>query len=307
MNLLSAMTAFRHVAETASFSAAGQRLGRSKTAISKLVGELEQHLGVRLLQRTTRRVALTDAGEAYLPRCVQVLIELEELDAAMQDAQVALRGGLRITAPQTFGEMRLLPVLAEFYRREPAISLDLSLTDRFVDLVEERFDLAIRIGELTDSSLVARWLADMQLVPCASPGFLATHGVPASPMALARLPCIIDSNGRPPRQWTFTVAESRVVVPVDGRFTVTGLNPARQLALAGHGCAMLPDFVIQADLAAGTLVQLLGDALPPRRGIYAVYPHRRYLPRRLTLLVDYLAHALGGSDGARRGAATTGR
>jgi len=291
MDLLNAMTAFRHVAETASFSAASRLTGRSKTAVSKLVGELERHLGARLLQRTTRRVTLTDAGGAYLARCIQVLNDLDELHGEMRDAQAALRGTLRISAPQTFGEMHLMPVLAAFSRREPAVALELSLTDRFVNLIEERFDLAVRIGELTDSSLVARRLGDMQALLCASPDYLAANGRPGTPTALSSAPCIIDSNMRQPRQWTFTLAGARVTVPVSGNFTVNSPGAARLLALAGHGFAMLPDFVVQADLAAGTLVQLFSEALPPRRGIYAVYPHRRYLSRRLSVLVEFLAGA----------------
>jgi len=291
MNLLGAMAAFRHVAETASFSLAGQRLGRSKTAVSKLVSELERHLGVRLLQRTTRRVTLTEAGRNYLQRCVQILTDIDELHGEMREAQLAVRGSLRISAPQTFGELHLMPVLAEFSRREPAVNVELSLTDRFVDMIEERFDLAIRIGELTDSSLVARRLADVQIVLCANPAYLAARAPPAAPAELAGLPCIIDSNMRSPRQWVFALRGARVVVPVHGNFTVNSPGAARQLALAGHGFAMLPDFVVKPDLEAGTLVQLFADAMPPPRGIHAVYPHRRYLTRRLALLLEFLGEA----------------
>ncbi|MGD9603569.1 MAG: LysR family transcriptional regulator [Gammaproteobacteria bacterium] len=297
MNLLSAMIAFRHVAETASFSAGGARVGRTKTAMSKLVAELERHLGVRLLQRTTRRVTLTDAGRNYLSRCTQILTDLDELHGEMRDAQAALRGTLRITAPQAFGERHLVPALAAFARREPEVKLELQLTDRFVDLVEERFDLAVRIGELTDSSLVARRLSDMRIVLCASPDCLARHGSPATPDALARLPCIIDSNLRTPRQWGFMQEGRRITVPVDGAFVVNSLGAVLQLAQAGHGFALLPDFVVRAELRAGTLVPLLAHALPPPLGIHAVFPHRRYVTRRLTVLVDHLAAAFARPRG----------
>lgn len=292
MNLLEAIRIFRDVAERGSFSDAGRRSGRPKAAVSRLVGELERQLGVRLLHRTTRRVTLTEAGRQYLARATQILTDLDDLHGEMHDAQGALRGRLRVTAPQTFGELFLVPLFAAFAHREPAVGFDLLLTDRYVDLVEERIDLAIRIGDLPDSSLVARRLADMQLVVCASPDYLARHHAPSTPEALGARDCIIDTNLQQPRQWGFGTGGARSSVTVDGRLAVNSPRAARDLARAGVGIAMLPDFVVREDLARGTLVQCFAAEMPPPRGIYAVYPHRRYVTRRLRVFVEFLAEAL---------------
>lgn len=297
MNLLEAIRTFRDVAERGSFSEAGRRSGRPKAAVSRLVGDLERYLGVRLLHRTTRRVALTETGRQYLARAAQLLTDLEDLHGEMRDAQGALGGRLRVTAPQTFGELFLVPLFAAFTQREPAVGFDLLLTDRFVDLVEERIDLAIRIGELPDSSLVARRLADMHLVVCASPDYLASHPTPPTPRALEAHDCIIDTNLQQPRQWPFDAGNARYSVAVDGRLAVNSPRAARDLARAGAGIAMLPDFVVRDDLARGTLVQLFAAQMPPARGIYAVYPHRRYVTRRLRVFVEFLAAALAAPPG----------
>ena len=185
MDKLSAIAAFRAVVDHGVYAAAARAEGRSKTSLSKAVADLESQLGVRLLQRSTRRIALTDPGRQFHARCVQLLADLEDAEAGARDAQTNIRGQLRLVAPQTFGETFLIPVLGEFLTKEPEITLDLMLTDRFVDLVEERFDLAVRIADLPDSSLVARRLGNMQLVLCAAPGYLATHGVPSAPAMLA--------------------------------------------------------------------------------------------------------------------------
>lgn len=288
MDRLQAMSAFRAVADTGSFSAAGRQLGRSKGVISKLVAELEAHLGARLLNRTTRRVSLTEVGRSYHARCVQLLADLDELEAVAREAQAVPRGRLRLAGPQTFGELFLTPALHDFAALHPAIDLDLTLTDRFVDLVEDRYDLAIRIADLSDSTLVARRLADMRLIVCAAPDYLARHGEPRVPADLTRHQCIVDTNLRQPWIWPFEFDGQRSGVRVAGRFAVNSARAACDLAVAGNGIALAPDFVAHAHLAAGRLRAVLTAHATAPRGIYAVYPHRRHLALRLRVLIDFL-------------------
>ena len=289
MDRLSAMRAFRAVADSGSFSAAGRSLGRSKAVISKLVSDLEAHLGARLLNRTTRRVSLTEVGRGYHSRCVQLLADLDELEGIARDAQAEPRGNLRVAGPQTFGELYLVPALYDFAALHPGISVDLTLTDRFVDLIEDRFDLAIRIADLPDSTLVARRLADMRLILCAAPAYLAEHGTPRVPQDLARHQCIVDTNFRQPWQWPFESNGERITVRVAGRFAVNSARAACELAVAGAGIALEPDFVADTHIAAGRLHPLLTAYSTPPRGIFAVYPHRRHVSLRLRVLIDFLA------------------
>lgn len=288
MDRLQAMLAFRAVADTGSFSTAARRLGRSKAVVSRLVADLESHLGARLLNRTTRRVSLTELGRAYHARCVQLLADLDELESLARDAQAVPRGRLRLAGPHSFGELFLVPALHAFGAQYPAIEIDLTLTDRFVDLVEDRYDLAIRIAELPDSTLVARRLADMRLVVCAAPDYLARHGAPRQPADLVRHACIVDTNLQQPANWPFEVAGQRTSVRVAGRYAVNSARAACDLALAGDGIALTPDFVADTHLAAGRLTRLLADFATAPRGIWAVYPHRRHLALRLRVLIDFL-------------------
>jgi len=288
MDRLQAMIAFRAVADSGNFSTAARQLGRSKAVVSRLVAELETHLGARLLNRTTRRVSLTELGRGYHARCVQLLADLDELEGLARDAQAVPRGRLRLAGPHSFGEGFLVPALHDFGALYPAIEIDLTLTDRFVDLVEDRYDLAIRIAELPDSTLVARRLADMRLVVCASPAYLARHGAPRQPADLARHACIVDTNLRQPASWPFEVAGQRASVRVSGRYAVNSARAACDLAVAGDGIALAPDFVADVHLAAGRLRPLLDEFATAPRGIWAVYPHRRHLALRLRVLIDFL-------------------
>lgn len=288
MDRLHAMRAFRSVADTGSFSAAGRALGRSKTVVSKLVADLEAHLGTRLLHRTTRRVSLTEAGRAYHARCVQLLSDLEEMESMVRDAQSNPRGRLRVAGPQTFGELYLVPALHDFALCHPGISIELTLTDRFVDLVEERFDLGIRIADLPDSSLVARRLGEMRLIACAAPAYLEAHGRPRAPQDLTAHDCIVDTNFRQPWLWPFDGGGGRTTVRVAGRFMVNSARAACDLAVAGAGVVLAPNFVADPHLAAGRLETLLPEWTSGVRGIHAVYPHRRHVALRLRMLIDFL-------------------
>lgn len=237
MDKLGAMRAFVKVAETGSFSAAASLLGRSKAVISKQLAMLEAALGVQLLVRTTRRVRLSDAGRAYLERCAPLLADLEELESSVQQSQSSPRGLLRVAGPQTFSELHLATPLRAFLTRYPELEVELVLTDRLVDLVEQGFDVALRIGELEDSRLLARRLADSSIVICASPAYLARRGVPRTPEALAGHDLVLDSNLRQPQTWRFRRGSRTVGVRVAGRLQVNSAVMVRHFLLEGRASA----------------------------------------------------------------------
>ncbi|MEO0035871.1 MAG: hypothetical protein RLZZ501_1894, partial [Pseudomonadota bacterium] len=279
MDRLAALTAFAAVAEAGSFAAAARRLGRSTSRLSRQVAELEAALGSRLLHRTTRALTLTEAGRSYHEQVARILAELDAADLSVGRLQAAPRGRLRVAAPMSFGVLHLAPALPAFLDRYPEIDLDMAMNDRFVDLVEEGFDLAVRIGRLADSSLVARRLAPLRRVLCASPAFLAAHGTPRTPDDLARLPCLGYSNLLPQEDWSFAdpVSGRPWPVRIKARLRVNNGDALRLAALAGVGLAPLPSFLVGPDLAAGTLVPLLDPYLRQEGAIHAVYPPARPL------------------------------
>lgn len=289
MDKLGAMRAFVKVAETGSFSAAASLLGRSKAVISKQLAMLEAALGVQLLVRTTRRVRLSEAGRAYLERCAPLLADLEELESSVQQSQSSPRGLLRVAGPQTFSELHLASPLRAFLTRYPELEVELVLTDRLVDLVEQGFDVALRIGELEDSRLLARRLADSSIVICAAPAYLARRGVPRTPEALAEHDLVLDSNLRQPQTWRFQRGSRTVGVRVAGRLQVNSAVMVRHFLLEGAGIGLCPGFVVEDDIAAGRLVPVLEKFAGYRLGIYALYPHTRHVPRRVRVFVDFLA------------------
>lgn len=280
---------FIAVMETGSFAAAAQRMGMSAGQASKLVSALEAELGVRLLNRTTRALAATEVGQAYYDRIRAILDDLETLDAQVKDRAATPRGRLRLTAPLTFGTLRLVPALNDFAVRYPEIELDVSFTDRMVNLVDEGFDAAIRAGRMVDSSLIARKLCDMQTLVVAAPAYLAQAGVPAHPSDLSRHACIIDTNFRDPLIWRFRGPEGGFTVPLSGRLRYSNAEACLQAAEAGLGIAHVPDFVAADSLAAGRVQAILTGWEDVPGGIHAVYPPGRHLSAKLRLLVDHLA------------------
>jgi DNA-binding transcriptional LysR family regulator len=295
MDRLAALTAFAAVAEAGSFAAAARRLGRSTSRLSRQVAELEAALGSRLLHRTTRALTLTEAGRSYHEQVARILAELDAADLSVGRLQAAPRGRLRVAAPMSFGVLHLAPALPAFLDRYPEIDLDMAMNDRFVDLVEEGFDLAVRIGRLADSSLVARRLAPLRRVLCASPAFLAAHGTPRTPDDLARLPCLGYSNLLPQEDWSFAdpVSGRPWPVRIKARLRVNNGDALRLAALAGVGLAPLPSFLVGPDLAAGTLVPLLDPYLRQEGAIHAVYPPARPLLPKVRAFVDFLAERFG--------------
>lgn len=300
MDTLTRMRTFIAVVENEGFSAAARKAGRSKALLSKYVRELEDELGVLLLNRTTRRIALTGAGEIYVVRAAAILADLESLNEAAREATGEARGHIRVSVARTFGDAELGLSLVDFAVAHPEISLDIHLDDTFVDLVEEGFDVAIRMTRLTDSAMIARRLASLDFALCASPALLARFGEPAHPGDLARFPAVIDSNSRMFSNWTFRDPASGepFPVPVSGQFTANSPVTVRAAVRAGLGLAMIPGFVVRADLAAGRLVKVLGAFMPQEGGIYAVFPHRRHLPMRVRLFVDFLAAWFRKSESA---------
>lgn len=228
-----------------------------------------------------------------MPRCQQLLDDLEDLESAVQHVQTAPRGTLTVTAPQTFGEMYLTGHIATFLEEQPGLSVDLTLTDRFVDLVDEGFDLAIRIGALEDSSLIARRLADNRIVTCAAPAYLARAGTPARPEDLKDHACIIDTNVRSPTRWPFRVDGARQMVPVEGRFHVNSSRAVHDLVLQGAGIGLCPAYSVGPDIASGLLTQILEDFRVGDVAVHAVYPHNRYLAPKVRSFVDFLADRFG--------------
>jgi DNA-binding transcriptional LysR family regulator len=284
---------FVAVLETGSFVAGAARLGTSSGQASKLVARLEADLGVRLLNRTTRAVSATEAGQAYLDRIRPLLDEYESLDLAVKNISQAPRGRLRLTAPLSFGTLQLAPRLAVFAREYGEIALDVTFTDRLVNLVDEGFDLAIRIGRPQDSSLIARTLCEIRLVLVASEDYRATRGVPGHPDDLAEHDCIIDTNFREPERWPF--GPDGDPVPVAGRLRFSNAEACLAAAEAGLGLAYLPAFVAGPAIAAGRVRTVLADHEAPPLTLSAVYPHSRHLAAKVRVLVDFLAREFRGA------------
>ena len=288
MDTLEGMRVFLAVVAEHSFTAAGERLGLSKALVSKYVGQLESRLGTRLLNRSTRTLHLTEAGSAYFERCRRILEEVDELEASLQQGAEQPMGRLLVAAPQTFGERFVTDAAAHFLAQWPGVSLDLHFSDRYVNVVEEGFDLAIRIGALEDSSLISRQLGCIQLVACAAPGYLARHGVPRSPAELALHECVRDRNFRRGGRWPFTRNGVEEEVDVGGRLMVNGIVASHEATLAGTGIGLLACHVIEEDLAAGRLQRVLQDYQSAQLPISAVYPHRRYLTAKVQRFVEFL-------------------
>lgn len=290
MDTLTRMRAFIDVVEAEGFSAAARKIGRSKALLSKYVRELEDELGALLLNRTTRQFSLTEAGHTYYSRAGELIREIDNLADSVRDSSGDVRGRIKLTAPRSFADAGIGQSLIDFARDHPDIVLDISLDDRFVDLVEEGFDMAIRIARLQDSSMIARKLAAFKLRLCATPETIAKYGAPSEPADMASKPCILDTNGRWLNNWPFVGKDGKIfAVQVHGPMEVNSPLTTKAAILGGLGFGIVPEFVVDEEIRSGTLVSLLEDWLPADGGIYAVYPHRRYLPGKVRAFVDYLA------------------
>ncbi len=284
------MQAFVDVVDEGGFSAAARKVGRSKALMSKYVRELEDELGILLLNRTTRQFSLTEAGKVLHKSALEILQKVGDLQDTVREAGKGHKGRLRISAPRSLTDLEIGLPIVEFAAAYPEITIDINLDDAMVDMVEDGFDVAIRISQLADSSLIAKKLASFRLVLCASPEFLETYGSPKTPQDLGDVPCIVDTNLMRRANWRFLDDDGEEIsIPVRGTIEVNSPEVARRAALAGLGLTLVPEFSIEKELAAGTLISLMEDRIPKGGGIYAVYPHRRHVPGKVRVFVDFLA------------------
>ena len=298
MDRLTAMEVFSQVVESGSFSKASDRLGLSPTAVSRQVADLEAHLSTRLLNRTTRRVSLTESGRAFYERCVQLLADLEEAEQEAARAAVVPRGTVRLTTSVAFGVRHLAPAIAAFLSQHAEVRFVVSLSDRIVDLVEEGFDLGVRIGGPGSENLVARKLGETRLVPCASPAYLAARGAPRVPEDLAAHNCFTYEYVTPRNLWRFRdAAGEERSVRVGGNLHSNNGDILAEVAARGGGIVFEPAFIVGPEVRAGRLVPLLQEFEPAPVPIYAVYPSRKHLSAKVRVFVDFLVRSFAeGQD-----------
>jgi DNA-binding transcriptional LysR family regulator len=295
MDQLDAMRNFVRIVEAGSISRAADQLGLAKSGVSRRLVELEQQLGVRLLNRTTRRSSLTDAGQAYYEGALRLLGDVAELDASVAERETALKGTLKLAAPLSFGLCHLAPAIDEFIRIHPDVTIDVDFSDRQVDLVEQGLDLALRIAELDDSSLQARRICTIRLLLCASPGYLADNGTPRKLEELSNHRLLhYDLGGRP--QWRLRDEQGRERTVESQPFMKANNGDfLRDMAIAGHGIILSPTFISWQALAAGELVPVLPGCEPQPLNAWAVYPRSRFLSQRTRAFIDFLAGRFGGT------------
>jgi DNA-binding transcriptional LysR family regulator len=295
MHRFEELRAFVAVVETGSFTAAADRLDAAKSAVSRRVSALEERLGVQLLRRTTRRMNLTDTGRSFYERSARILADLDEAEAAVSQEHGELRGKLRLALPMSFTVHHMGGVIADFSQQHPRVKFDLELNDRRVDLIEEGMDLALRIGRLRDSSLIARRLFDARTVVCAAPAYLEKHGVPETPADLESHRCICYGNLAEPGKWAYREADgANRHVDVHVSMLVDSGDLISSIAARGLGIALQPTFIAGKKIRAGELVPLLTDFDWPVTPAYAVYPPARHLSYRVRAFIDHLAERFSG-------------
>lgn len=293
MDKLDAMRAFAKVVSLGSYAEAGRALGLTRSAISKAVMELEQTLGARLLDRTTRRVGPTEAGLAYYERCVDIIARVEETEMQVSHMHQEPRGVLKINAPASFGALYLGPAIADFMAIYADLKIELTLNDRFIDPIEEGVDVTIRIASLADSSLVARKLAPARRVLVASPDYIGQRGAPAGLDDLARHKCLVYGHTTLLQRWQLTDGDETVQVAVNSTLCSNNGDILRAAALAGHGIAALPTFLVGPDIREGRLSVVLPKHPPTALTIHALYTPNRYLAAKTRVLINFLVARFG--------------
>lgn len=296
MDVFVAMKVFTAVVDAGSFAAAADRLNLSKAMASKYVSNLEDHLGTRLLNRTTRRLSLTESGTEYYQRSMQILADVTEAEQVAGHASAVPRGTLKITMPLAYGQHRLGPVIAEYVRAHAEVKLDLSLSDRRVDLIDEGFDLAIRIGALPESGLIARKLGSVHAVVCAAPAYLAQHGTPSTPEDLAAHSCLGYTYTHSGDEWRFQHDGTETTVQIGGAIKADNGDMLRLAAINGAGLIFQPMFIVADDLQEGRLVQVLPEYTSSEFGIYAIYPSRKHLSAKVRTFVDFMVERLSDPE-----------
>jgi DNA-binding transcriptional LysR family regulator len=288
MDTLDGLKTVVAVVETSSFTAASERLGISKALVSKYVGEVESKLGIRLFNRTTRQLALTDAGRRYYQQSVTLLEQYTALVDNVTGEQTKPRGLLRISAPVTFGEMKLSPLLPMFLTLYPDLQVELVLTNSAIDMLEEGVDVRLRIGGVDDSNMIARHLKTFPLVLCASAAYIDKKGLPKAPQDIVEHQCVIDSNFRIGKQWPFISPDGQsVTVDVQSKISVNSPQAVREVAIAGGGIAMTPDFIVEDAIRDGKLIPILPEYTTLEFGLYAIYPHRKYVAKKVRCFIDF--------------------
>ena len=296
MDRFADLQTFVQIVAAGSISGAAEHMNVAKSAVSRRLTELEERLGVQLVRRTTRRLSLTESGRGFYERCLRILADLEEAEQNVLQAHAALRGTLRVALPLSFGLLHLAPAIQDFMTLHPSVEFDLDFNDRHVDLMQEGFDVAIRIAQLPDSSLIARRIAPIRNVVCASPGYFAAHGTPQQPADLAQHVCLAYSNLANPGTWTYRQADGHsgaVKIPIrlksnNGDFLISA-------ALAGHGMVMQPSFYVYQAIASGALIAVLTEVHWPEINAYALYPSTRHLSTRVRAFVDFVAERFAGT------------
>ena len=293
MDKLSAMQAFARVVSCGSYAEAARRLGLTRSAVSKAVSELELGLGARLLDRTTRRVTPTEAGLAYYERCIAILAQVEETEAQISRLHDEPKGVLRVNAPMSFGMMYLSSAIASFMQKYTDLKVELTLNDRFIDPLEEGVDVTIRIGELEDSSLIARRISSTALMLVASPAYLTAHGEPKTPKDLASHRALIYGHSTSTQRWKLADGGNVITVPVNGCLASNNGDVLRDAAIAGIGIARLPLFLVCDQIRAGSLRAVLPAYAPGDLDIHALYAPNRYLAAKTRVFIDFLVDRFG--------------
>jgi len=288
MGVLLSMSVFRRVVETGNFSEVARELELSQPTVSKHVAALENRLNVKLLNRSTRSLSLTDVGKHYYDRCVHILDELHETESTLCNQQSQPAGTLRINTPVTFGELNIVPHLWQFLLEYPDLKIDLIMDDHYVDLVKEGVDMAIRVGPMTDSSLISRKIGDSPRVAVASPDYLAANGEPGTLQDLKAHNCIVYMLLTTLNEWHFTGPHGKETVRVNGRFSVNNPRTIRQAVLAGQGIAITPMWLMEESIKAGKVKVILDQYIPTPLEIHAVYPDRRFVPAKVSCFIDYI-------------------
>lgn len=289
MDRFAEMRAFVEVVKAGAFIKAADALDLSKAAISRQIADLERRLGTRLIHRTTRRLSVTDEGQRFYEQAKELLAGVDTAEAEVMTHSKEVGGHLRINAPLSFGVLHLAPVWAAFKAKHPKATLDVTLGDHVVDLVNDGYDLAIRIAQMQDSTLVSRRLATTRMVLCASPAYLKRHGTPRHPRVLAKHSTIAYTLLSTGDDWRFTGPDGPVIARVNPCMHTNNGDTCRAAALAGTGIILQPSFMVGEDLRRKTLVELMPEFHSVELGVYAVYPTRRYLPLRVRAMVDFLA------------------
>ncbi|HSI44717.1 MAG TPA: LysR family transcriptional regulator [Methylophilus sp.] len=292
MDRFESMEVFTKVVELRSFTAAANACRLSPSMVSKHINALEKRLGSTLLKRTTRTLKLTEIGRNYYGNCKEILKQINEAEAGAEILRGNPRGQLRVSAPIWFGSITLTPIIADFLFEYPEVSIELTLADRFVDIIDEGFDVAIRIGALNDSTYVARKLTEFEVATCASPAYLEKHGTPKHPDDLRKFQCLNFTNWKPDGGWKELSKHLESTMPGNSRFDANHAQSLRTAAMKGLGLILAPKLLLDQDIQNGALVEVLQDFKPPPRPVNAIYPKERQTTPKLASFVDYLIEHL---------------